>query len=46
MSAYGPTSSCLPGDLTDGAFDGDLAELGWKGEFSYDAPEVVALRVR
>lgn len=46
MSAYGATSSCLPGDLTDEAFSGDLSELGWKGKFKYDDAEVVALRVR
>ena len=45
MSAYGPTSSVLPGDLTPEAYDGPLEELGWKGQFKYDDPEVVALRV-
>jgi hypothetical protein len=45
MSAFGPTSSCLPGDLTDEAYKGDLAELGWKGKYAYDDPEVVTLRV-
>ena len=45
MSAFGPTSSCLPGDLTDEAYKGDLVELGWKGQYAYDDPEVVALRV-
>lgn len=44
--AYGPTSSCLPGDLTEEAFSGDLSELGWKGKFKYNDDEVVALRVR
>ena len=44
MSTYGPASSCLRGDLTDEAFSGDLSELGWRGRFKYDDPEVVALR--
>ena len=42
---YGATSSVLSGDLTDQAFSGDLADLGWKGTYQYDDPEVVALRV-
>lgn len=46
MGSFGQTSSCLPGDLTDEAYQGDLAELGWKGRFAYDDPEVVGLRVR
>lgn len=46
MSAYGQSSSCLPGDLTAEAFAGDLAELGWKGHFKYNDTDVVALRVR
>ena len=45
-AAYGPASSCLPGDLTEKAFSGDLSELGWKGKFKYDDDEVVTLRVR
>jgi hypothetical protein len=42
---YGPSSSILPGDLTPQAFAGDLVELGWKGRFQYDHPQVVQLRV-
>ena len=45
-SPYGPTSSVVPGDLTPQAFAGDLVELGWKGRFQYDHPQVVQLRVR
>ena len=44
-SPWGPDSSIQPGDLTDEAFAGDLSELGWKGQYQYDDPEVVALRV-
>lgn len=42
------TSSLRPEDwdrLTDQAFKGDLEDLGWKGNYKYDDPEVVALRV-
>jgi hypothetical protein len=42
---YGPTSSVKPGDLTDQAFAGDLADLGWQGKYKYGDPEVVSLRV-
>ena len=42
---YGPSSSILPGDLTPQAFAGVLVELGWKGRFQYDNPQVVQLRV-
>lgn len=38
-SPYGPTSSCLFGDLTDEAFVGDLSELGWKGSFKCAAAD-------
>ena len=36
------TSSVGPGDLTALAFKGDLSELGWRGLYKYDDPEVVA----
>eukprot|EP01048_Picozoa_sp_COSAG05_P002728 COSAG05_NODE_117_length_17936_cov_137.220945_7_plen_344_part_00 len=42
--AYGPASSVVPGDLTAEAFSGDLQELGWRGRYKFDDPEVVALR--
>ena len=38
------SSSILPGDLTQEAFRGDLSELGWKGPFGHDHPQVDALR--
>ena len=41
------SSSLRPSDwsrLTAEAFKGDLSELGWKGKFKYDDPEVVQLR--
>ena len=40
-------SSLRPSDwnrLTDDAFTGELSELGWKGKYKYDDPEVVELR--
>ena len=47
MSSFlGPGSSVRREDLTDEAFFGDLSELGWKGKYKYDDPEVVQFRVR
>ena len=43
---YGASSSVQLGDLTELAFSGDLSELGWKGRFQYDDPEVRELRGR
>ena len=42
----GPGSSVRRSDLTDEAFLGDLSELGWKGAFKHDDPQVVQFRVR
>ena len=42
-------SSLGPSDwarLTDDAFKGDLAELGWRGKYRYDDEEVVELRAQ
>ena len=47
MSSFlGPGSSVRREDLTDEAFFGDLSELGWKGKYKYDDPEVAQFRVR
>ena len=47
MSSFlGPGSSVRREDLTDDAFFGDLSELGWKGKYKYDDPEVAQFRVR